>query len=169
MSIRSALGGLPSWPALVIAPLIVLGVGILHYGPAYRQCSALAEAREGLSAAAARAAAGGAALRLEAVVAAGDWDQVRIVAAPPSGEGLLDCPFGWDLDRGERRAMIAAGRLGLLVFAKEGQASDYREYRRDRIDFMDTGRVLARAEAVFEVEAAAGGAGYVLRRAGAAP
>ena len=50
MSIRSALRGLPSWPALVIAPLIVLGVGALHYGPAYRQCSRLAEARErGLS------------------------------------------------------------------------------------------------------------------------
>ncbi len=166
MSIRSALGSLPAWPGLALAALIVLGVGGLHYGPTYRQCSALAEAREGLSAAAARAAAERAPLRLEAAVAAGDWDQVRIVAQPPTGEGLLDCPFGWDLDRDERQDMIAAGRLGLLVFAKGGQASDFREYRRDRIDFAQVSRVLARDEAVFAVEPAAGG-GYVLRRTSA--
>ncbi len=164
MSIRSALGGLPSWPALVIAPLIVLGVGALHYGPVYRQCSQLAETREGLSAAAARAATEGVPLRLEAAVAAGDWDQVRIVAEPPTGEGLLDCPFGWDLDRDQRRAMIAAGRLGLLVFAKDGQATDYVEYRRELIDFQDPSEVFARAEAVFEVEALEGGT-FVLRSA----
>lgn len=169
MSIRSALGGLPSWPALVIAPLVILGVGALHYGPAYRQCTRLANARDALSAAVARAAGDGTALRLDAAVAVEDWEHVRIVRDLKAQARVLDCPFGWDLNRGERRAMIADGRLGILAFAKGDEIVDYIEYRSDRIGFAGVADLIERGEAVFTVAAPRGpDTAFVLRPAGPA-
>jgi len=174
MSIRSALGSLPSWPVLVIVPAIVLGVGILYYGPAYRQCTRLAQERDGFSAAVARAAQGeGDDLFLDRAVVAGTWDQVRIL--PRLGDAaddspVLDCPFGWGLDKTERRAMMRDGRLGILAFAKAGKVVDYIEYRSDQIRFEGIDGVLARDDAVFTVETEVGADGpYILRPADPKP
>ena len=174
MSIRSALGGLPAWPALVIAPLVILVVGALHYGPVYRQCTRLAEARDAFTAAVTGAAReDDATLRLGRLAAAREWDQVRILQdlqdLPAEGQ-VLDCPFGWDLDAIERRAMIAEGRLGILAFAKLDEVIDYIEFRADEARFEGADQVLARGEAVFTVEGPNGAGGpYTLRPAARSP
>ncbi|MFQ5466822.1 MAG: hypothetical protein ACE5DS_01695 [Kiloniellaceae bacterium] len=174
MSIRSALGSLPSWPVLVIVPVIFLGVGVLYYGPAYQKCTRLAQVREGFSEAVARAARGqGDDLFLDRAVVAGTWDQVRIVPRlgdAASDSPVLDCPFGWDLDKTERRAMMQDGRLGILAFAEAGKVVDYIEYRSDRIRFEGIDEVVARIKAVFTVETEVGADGpYILRPAGPKP
>ncbi len=166
MSIRTALGGLPAWPALVIAPALILGIGAMSYGPAYQQCTRLAEARAGFTAAVERAAqAGDRSLRLDQAIADRAWDQVRILQDVQADGELLDCPFGWDLTKGERRAMIAQGQLGILAFAKAGEVVDYVEFRSDLHRFDVGDEILARAAAVFTVETGEGGVSFVLRPA----
>jgi len=154
MSIRSALGTLPTWPVLIIAPAIILGLGAVSYGPAYLECKRLAEARDLFTSAVERAAQeGGGTLVLDRAVAAADWDQVRILqGAKPKGP-LLDCPFGSDLTREERREIIAGGQLGLLSFAAAGQVVGFIEFRGDLIRFDVNDGVLTRAAAVFVAEA----------------
>ncbi len=169
MSIRTALSSLPSWPALAIAPVIILAVGYMSYGPSYRECTRLAEARSGFTAAVERAAQAGRGLALEQEIAAGDWDQVRILqGVKPSTGPLLDCPFGWDLSEIERRGMIAKGELGILAFAKAGEVVTFVEFSAGQVRFEDYKEVITRADAVFAVEAPGGAGGvFTLRPAGA--
>ncbi len=174
MNLRAALAGVPVWPGLVAAPLIALAVGAMSYGPAYKQCHRLAEARESFAGAVSVAAqAEDPRLRLDRAVAANDWDQVRIVqdASGLSPEAqYLDCPFGWDLDQTERRRMLADGRLGILAFAKAGQVVDYIEFRADKARFEAVGEIVVRAEAVFTVEPPSNDGGpFTLRRAPRSP
>jgi hypothetical protein len=169
MSIRSALGSLPSWPVLVVAPAVILVLGAISYGPAYRECTRLAEARAGFTSAVERAAQdGGGVLPLDQAVTASDWDQVRILQSVKLDGPLLDCPFGWDLTRIERREIITKGQLGLLSFAGAGEVVSFVEFRSDLIRFEVDDEILARSAAVFIVEAPEipGGA-FVLRPAGA--
>lgn len=169
MSIRTALSSLPSWPALAIAPVLILVVGYMSYGPAYRECTRLAEARSGFTAAVARAAQEGGGLALERAVPAGDWDQVRILqGVKPASGPLLDCPFGWDFNEIERRGMIAEGKLGILAFAKAGEVVTFVEFSAGRVRFEDYAEVLTRAEAVFAVEAPSGDGGVFILRPAAA-
>ena len=120
----------------------------------------------------ATAAAKDARLHLDRAVAAADWDQVRIVQdmseLSPEGQ-VLDCPFGWDIDRTERRKMLADGRLGILAFAKAGQVVDYIEFRADQARFDAAGKVVARADAVFTVESPGSGGPFTLRRVAQSP
>ncbi len=136
MSIRTALSSLPTWPALVIAPVLILIVAAVKYVPAYQECTRLAQARTAFtSAVEAAARQDGGELRLDRAAAMPGWDQVRILQAVKADGPLLDCPFGWDLTQDERRELIAEGRFGILVFAKDGQVVGTIEYRSDLIRF----------------------------------
>ncbi len=170
MSIRSALGSLPSWPVLVVAPAVILGLGAVSYGPAYLECKRLAEARAFFTSAVESAARQGGRLALDQAVAAPDWDQVRILQGVKLDGPLLDCPFGWDLTREQRREIVAKGQLGLLSFAGAGEVVTFVEFRGDLIRFEVDDEILARGAAVFVVEAPAGpGGAFILRPAGARP
>ena len=63
-SIRRALNSLPSRPALYVSIAMIAGVLIYRYGGDYLSCTAHAEARAGLEAAIAAAAASGGTGRL---------------------------------------------------------------------------------------------------------
>ncbi len=166
MSIRSALGSLPSWPVLVVAPAVILGLGAVSYGPAYLECKRLAEARAFFTSAVESAARQGGRLALDQAVAAPDWDQVRILQGVKLDGPLLDCPLGWDLTREERREIVAQGHLGLLSFAGAGKVVSFVEFRGDLIRFELGEEILARGAAVFIVEKPESGA-FILRLAGA--
>jgi hypothetical protein len=137
---------------------VVVGIGAWIYGPAYQRCSELNKAREGLRAAIEEAGRAGTILDLAATMP-GAWDEVRIAQGHrlARGQGPYHCPFGWDLSRDERGALIASGDYTLIGFFEAGQFQRYIEYRGDWARFEGDVDSLQRGRARFHVARAAAG------------
>lgn len=154
---RDSIAQLPTWPALILAVVVVVGVGIWFYGPTYQRCSELKGAREDLRAAIAAAGRKGTILDF-AEAFPGPWDEMRIAQghrlAP--GQRSFDCPFGWDLSRDERRALIASGDYTLIGFFEGGQFRRYIEYRGDWARFDGDVETMPRERARFHVASSSG-------------
>ena len=149
MFIRDALSSLPTRPVLFLAPLIVVLVLSWYYRDLYTRCSQIRADRDSLSEAI-LAANPGVRLRLDELTAFA-WDQVRIVTGyRPRGRGS-ECPFDWNWPAGERDALIAAGHLTVLVFARAGAIVRYVEMNGNRIEFPRLEVGLEPAEALFLV------------------
>ena len=105
---RDSIAQLPTWPGLLIAAVVVFGVGYWNYGQAYQRCSELNGAREELRSAIEAADRAGTTLDLSEAVP-GAWDEVRIAQGHKLefGQRPLHCPLGWDLTGEERQALIA--------------------------------------------------------------
>jgi len=155
---RDSIAQLPTWPALFIAAVLVVGIGSWFYGPAYQRCSELKGARADLRGAIEAAGRRGTILDLAEAVP-GTWDEVRIAQghtlAP--GQSSFHCPFGWDLTREERRALMASGDYTLIGFFESGQFQRYIEYRGDWARFEGDVDSLQRGRARFHVAASAVG------------
>ena len=156
--LRASISQLPTWPALVIAAVVVAGIGAWFYGPTYQRCSELNGARESLRAAIDAADRSGATLDLAAAMP-GAWDEVRIAQGHKleRGQRPFHCPFGWDLSREERRALIASGDYTLIGFFERGQFRRYVEYRGDWARFEGDVGSLPRTDARFRVAKPGGG------------
>jgi len=156
-TIRRALNSLPSRPALYLSIATIAGVLIYIYGRDYIRCTAHADARAGLEAAIAAAAAPGGSGRLAlADIAAFDWDRVDIqVAYRPDAE-IPGCPLGWDWSAEDRDALVAGGLLTVIVFSRDGTVVDYIEHRADRGQFRDIANPYAPDDAVFVVDSGRG-------------
>jgi hypothetical protein len=154
---RDSIGQLPTWPALAIAALLVVGIGAWSYGPAYQRCSELNAARHGLQAAIEEAGRAGTTLDLAAAMP-GAWDEVRIAQGHKlaRGQNPFHCPFGWDLSRDERGALIASGDYTLIGFFEAGQFQRYIEYRGDWARFEGDVGSLRRDQARFHVARSSG-------------
>lgn len=150
--LRASISQLPTWPALVIAAVLTVGIGIWFYAPTYQRCSDLKLAREGLRAAIEVADRTGSTLDLAAAMP-GPWDEVRISQAHrlAAGQRPFHCPFGWDLSREERRALIASGDYTLIGFFERGEFQRYIEFRGDWARFEGDVESLPRSRAHFRV------------------
>lgn len=155
---RDSIAQLPTWPALAIAAVLVVGIGVWFYGPTYQRCRELNEARQGLRAAIEEAGRAGTTLDLATAMPAA-WDEVRIAQGHrlARGQRPFHCPFGWDLSRDERGALIASGDYTLIGFFEAGQFRRYIEYRGDWARFEGDVVSLQRDEARFHVAMAATG------------
>jgi hypothetical protein len=155
---RDSIGQLPTWPALAIAAVLVVGIGVWFYGPAYERCSELNAARESLRTAIEEAGRAGTTVDL-AAVAPGAWDEVRIAQGHKLARGQrpFHCPFGWDLSRDERGALIRSGDYTLIGFFDSGQFQRYIEYRGDWARFEGDVDSLQREQARFHVASAGAG------------
>lgn len=149
---RASIAQLPTWPALVIASVVVVGIGAWFYGPAYQRCTELNNARENLRTAIEAAGRAGATLDLAAAIP-GVWDEVRIAQGHKLeyGQRPLHCPFGWDLSREERQSLIASGNYTLIGLFERGRFQRYVEYRGDWARFEGDVEALARAHARFRL------------------
>ena len=156
--LRASIAQLPTWPALVIAAVVVVGIGAWFYEPAYQRCSELNAARETLRAAIEAADRSGTTLDLAAAMP-GAWDEVRIAQGHKleRGQRPFHCPFGWDLSREERRALIASGDYTLIGLFEGGRFLRYVEYRGDWARFEGDVASLPRTVARFKVARSAGG------------
>ena len=147
--IKDALSALPAKPAVIIAPLIVVVVLSMYYWDLHDRCSDVRQSRIEL-AETLRAMDSGARFRL-ADFTDFDWNRVRIVARVQPGTVDDECPAGWNWNRGEREALLAAGQLTALIFGRAGKVAGYLELRRDEIAFPEIDRQLAPESAVFSV------------------
>ena len=156
-SFRRALSSLPSRPALYVSIAMIAGLMIYRYGSDYLRCSAHAEARAGLEAAIAAAAASGGTGRLAvADITDFDWDRLDIQVAYKPEVEVPGCPLGWDWSAAERDALVAEGLLTVLVFGRGGTVVDYIEHRADNGAFRDIANPYTRDSAVFAVDPAQG-------------
>ena len=158
---RASLAQLPTWPGLLIAAVLAVGVAAWFYIPTYQRCSELNAAREGLRAAIENAGRAGTTLELGAAMP-GAWDEVRIAQGHKLARGQrpFHCPFGWDLTREERRELMASGNYTLIGFFDGGRFQRYIEYRGDWARFDGDVETLRRGQARFRV--ARSGAGQVV-------
>ena len=154
---RDSIAQLPTWPALAIAALLVVGIGAWFYVPTYQRCSELNAARQGLLTAIEEAGRDGTILDL-ADVMPGGWDEVRIAPGHKLARGQrpFHCPFGWDLSRDERGALIRSGDYTLIGFFEAGQFQRYIEYRGDWARFEGDVGSLRRDQARFHVARSSG-------------
>lgn len=155
---RDSIAQLPTWPALAIAGVFVVGIPIWFYAPTYQRCTELRETRESLRAAIDAAGRAGTTLDLARAVP-GAWDEVRIAQGHKLalGQRPFHCPFGWDLSREERRALLASGDYTLIGFFQGGAFQRYVEYRGDWARFEGDVDSLPRTGARFRVSMPPGG------------
>ena len=149
---RDSIAQLPTWPGLVIAAVFAVGIGYWSYGESYQRCSDLSGAREELRGAIEAADRAGTMLDL-AEALPGAWDEVRIAQGHKLefGQSPLHCPFGWDLTRDERQALIASGDYTLIGFFEGGEFRRYIEYRGDWARFEGDVETLPRTDSQFLV------------------
>lgn len=149
--IQDALRALPAWPALIVAPLLILGGLIYYYYETWQTCIGHAELRMRLHQAVEDAGAGSGQLRL-AEATGFDWARVGIFPnhKPVPGQNS-DCPFGWDWTAEEREKLAADGLLTLLVFTKDKELLDTIELHGDRVAFEEMQNPYTRDSAVFEI------------------
>lgn len=149
--IKKALRSLPAWPALVVAPLLILGGLAFYYYDTWQTCTGHAELRLRLHQAVTDAGAGSGQLRL-ADATGFHWARVAIFPNHQPGPGQnSDCPFGWDWAAEEREKLAADGLLTLLVFTKDKELLDTIELRGDEVAFQDLRNPYTRDSAVFEI------------------
>jgi hypothetical protein len=158
--IKDALSSLPARPAVLIAPLIVVGVLFLYYQDLRGRCNEVRDYRAALQQHL-LAVGRGASFRL-ADFTGFDWNKLRIVAQVKPGSIDDECLFDWNWESGERESLLADGNLSALIFGLDGRVIRYFELRRDEIAFPDTDEQLTPQTAVFGVKRDfAGGAAAV--------
>ena len=158
--IRDALSSLPAKPALVIAPLIVVGVLSMYYWGLHERCAAVRQHRNALLEYL-RGIEPGGRFRL-ADFTDFEWNRVRIVARVEPGTIGEECPAGWNWQRGERESLLDAGKLTALIFGRESKITGYFELDRERIAFAQTDEPLTPQTAVFRVERDSGERGAIV-------
>lgn len=152
--IKDALSAVPSKPALVIAPLLVVLVLFLYYRDQYNQCVDMKETQAALHEEL-LALDSPARFRL-ADFTGFEWTRVRIVANVTPDTISETCPLDWNWESGERDALIASGQLAAMMFGKQGRIVKYLELRASEVEFRGAEGSLSPRAAVFSVERKSG-------------
>lgn len=147
----------PSKPALLIAPFLVVLVLTLYYRDQYTRCVQVRDTRNAFSE------------HLQALATPGrfrladftdfPWNKVRVVASVSADTISDTCPLDWNWQHGERDMLIESGGLAAMIFGQQGQVVRYVELRAAEIEFRGAEGNLSLAEAVFSVTRKAGNAG----------
>ena len=160
--IRDALSVLPSRPAMVAAPLIVIVVLLLYYGDRREKCVDIQQTRDDLYRHLSMLDPGET-FRLTDFFAF-DWNKLRVVARVKPDSINDECPFDWNWSGDERERLIESGRLSVLIFGHRGNVVGYYELDRDRIAFEAVEAQLTPDNANFRVRRATGDGMIVLSR-----
>jgi hypothetical protein len=157
--IKDALSSVPSKPALIIAPLLVVLVLSLYYRDQYIKCVDIRQDRAALNQ---QLLALGSPARFRlADFTDFAWTRVRIVASVAPDTISDTCPLDWNWDSGERDSLIASGRLAAMMFGQQGQIVKYLELRADEVELREAEGNLSPQAAVFSVVRKSGDAGGV--------
>ena len=148
--LRNAFAGVSTRPVLYLAlAVLILGVGY-HLFTTYKSCREHSALREDLRAAIVGGSEDARPVRLSGVTGF-SWDRADILVNYKPEGATTDCPFGWDWSRAQREALIAADRLTVIVFLRDGQLVNYLEYPRDQADFVGVKNPYTPETAVFDV------------------
>ncbi len=149
MGVRDALSSVPSRPALIIAPLLVVLVLSLYYRDQYNKCVDIRQNRAALTD---HLLALGSPARFRlADYTDFAWTKVRMVASVAADTISDTCPLDWNWESGEREALIASGRLAAMIFGQQGQIVKYFELRADEVEIRGAEGNLTPQAAVFSV------------------
>jgi len=147
--INNALSSIPTRPALVIAPLIVIGVLFFYYYDLHAKCTSSSQYREALNQSLQSL---GENERFSLAEFTGfEWDKVRILPRIEPNSRNVECPFGWNWASGERDRLLESGRLSAMIFASRESIVSYFEFRSDEVLFDGVGSSLTPEKAQFEV------------------
>ncbi len=160
--INNALSSIPTRPALVIAPLVVIGVLFFYYYDLHAKCTSSSQHREFLNQS---LRALGENERFDLAEFTGfEWDKVRIIPRIEPNSRNVECPFGWNWASGERDRLLESGLLSAMIFASRDSIVSYFEFRSDEVSFDGVSSSLTPAQAQFKVASnPAGGNGFLLR------
>lgn len=158
--IRDALSVLPARPAVLIAPLIVVGVLTVYYWNLYAKCHEIKHAREAFSSfVQAQTLPGQFSL---AEFTDFDWDQVRIVGQYQPRRETVACPFDWNWHANERETLIDKKLLGVMFFLQREKIVRYVEFRTDEIEFRGVESDVIEPSANFSLNLNSAATGLVL-------
>ena len=147
MSIKKALGTIPSRPGVIIAIIVVLIVLSLYYLKQYNMCNRIDSLRTHFYS------------NIEqkqdhtltlADIIPFEWDRVRIIVNFQNKGKVLDCPFDWDWTQQKRRQLMEQNRLSVLAFAKGG-TNIIVDFDAERIAFAVSDKVFTPASATFHI------------------
>lgn len=158
--IKDGLSVLPTRPIRYIVPAIVIVVLSLYYWEQYNKCSEIKNFRNAM---------------IRAIDSRSEsdkfrlaeftqfvWDKVRIVTNIQPGERNVECPFGWNWEKGERESLMSAGLLTVLMFGQGESIVGYVELRSDEIMFRGVESSLNPQAAVFTITKNVGDKGVTL-------
>ena len=80
------------------------------------------------------------------------WQHVKIFNSFKPRQQKAGCPFNWDWPGEDRRTIVDAGLLSVLIFFNEDAVSNYIEFRGDQIIFDEFEGGLSRENARFTVD-----------------
>ena len=148
MSIRTALGSLPSKPGVVIAVIGAIVVLSFFYFKQYKSCTDIASLRSILYEGVQR--------NTDNVIHLADitpfeWEKARIIMDHQSKGNVLDCPFEWDWTQKQRKEMMVKGQLNVIAFARKG-VNTVVDFSQEMIDFDITETIYTPDLAVFQVD-----------------
>lgn len=157
--IKDALASVPSRPALIIAPLLVVLVLSLYYRDQYNKCVDIRQSRAALTDHLL-------ALDSPARFHLADytdfaWTKVRMVASVAADTISDTCPLDWNWESGEREALIDSGQLAAMIFGQQGQVVRYFELRADQVEIRGAEGNISPQAAVFDVVRKPGNGGGV--------
>ena len=127
--------GVPTWPALILAPLLTCLVLGFHYFNVYQTCTGKSELRNRFLNLAQQASAESDAIFEVKSSTNFSWDTMKVINAfKPDTKHIANCPFGWDWNKNEREQLAAQGNLTMLVFVDNGAITEYLELNNQVID-----------------------------------
>jgi len=157
---NNTLSVLPTRPIRYIVPVIVVVVLSLYYWGQYTKCNDIKQFRSSLNDSVHSTS-------LSQKFRLADytdfiWDKVRIATNIKPGERNVECPFGWNWDKGERESLMSAGLLTVLMFGHGESIVGYAELRSDEITFLGVDSSLTPESAEFTVGENSSGKGVSL-------
>ena len=150
--LRRALSVLPTRPAMILAPCVMLLVLGFYYSDRYQTCRKQADFRQHVMRAMAEVDASHADGVDFAKVTNFAWDTVQILTGyKPKLSRVPSCPFGWDWDKEKIQHLADSGRLTMLAFTVKGRIKRHLKLDSALIDFSSLKDSYSISEAKFKV------------------
>ncbi|MFT5116457.1 MAG: hypothetical protein ACI8P9_005828 [Parasphingorhabdus sp.] len=157
---NNALSVMPTRPIRFIVPIIVVVVLSLYYWGQYTKCSNIKQFRSDFNESV-RSSSQSESFHLVGFTNF-VWDKVRIAVNIKPGERNVECPFGWNWEKGERKSLMSSGLLTVLMFGHGESIVGYAELRSDEINFLGIESSLTPGSAKFSIEENSSGKGVTL-------
>lgn len=149
--IHRALNSIPARPVMFIAPTVVLLVLGIYYWNRHVECTSLAQQRAEFIQQIELDAEKSGTIDLASLYAS-SWQHVKVFNSFKPRQQKAGCPLNWDWPGEDRRTIIDAGLLSVLIFFNEGAVSNYIEFRGDQIVIDEFEDGLSRESAKFTVK-----------------
>ena len=150
--IKDRFTGVPTWPALILVPILICVVLGFQYFDSYKTCTGKAEFRNRFITLAQQASEQSGAVFDVTTSTDFSWDTLKVINAfKTDSDNTPDCPFDWDWSKSQREQLSAQGQLTMLVFVNAGKMADYLELDKNILDLGQLNESYNASEARFKI------------------